>query len=379
MNLIFSTLKIRVAAIAVFLILISLTADQRTSALIAYPMFQKGMNYVTWSDHAFASPSSDQSIRSMAQIGVKCVSIVPTWYQDKYNSTVIERNERTPSDESLKHAIRKAREEGMFVMLKPHIDLTSDEDNSRSDIGFNSDDKWKKWFDNYTEFIVHYARIAQSEDVEFFCVGTELSFAATRTRMWKEHIIPEVRKVFKGQIMYAANWDEYANVEFWDALDYAGIDAYFPLADKGRPNYEELKQGWRKWIKDIEEWVAKVKKPVVFTECGYASVNTAAVKPWEENKQSKPNPELQADCYKALMEELWDKEWFFGVYWWNWNTYPGSGGTNSRDFTPQNKPAAECIRQWYKKNIKKSFIVEEEDVFPEAGRSNTTYSPSQKQ
>jgi len=364
MNRIYGALKIRIAAIAAFLILVSLAADQRTSAFIAYPMFQKGMNYVTWTDHGFASPSSDQSIRSMAQIGVKCVSIVPTWYQDKYNSTVIERNERTPSDESLRHAIRKAHEEGMFVMLKPHIDLTYDEENSRSDIGFSTDDKWDEWFDNYTKFIVHYAKLAQSEDVEFFCVGTELSFAATRTDSWKNKVIPKVRKVFKGSIMYAANWDEYINVEFWDALDYAGIDAYFPLTDKNMPNYTELKQGWKKWVDDINEWASRVKKPVVFTECGYASVNTAAVKPWEENRGSKPNPALQADCYKALMEELWDKHWFFGLYWWNWNTYEGSGGVDNKDFTPQNKPAIECIKQWYKKDIEKNFIITEADVYP---------------
>jgi len=252
-------------------------------------------------------------------------------------------------------------------MLKPHIDLISAEGNSRSDIGFYSDDKWKEWFNNYTKFIVHYAKIAQSENVAFFCVGTELSWAATRTQMWKEQVIPKVRKVFKGQIMYAANWDEYADVEFWDAIDYAGIDAYFPLANKGIPDYEELKQGWRRWIKDIEEWVAKVKKPVVFTECGYASVNTAAVKPWAENRASKPNPKLQADCYKALMEELWDKEWFFGAYWWNWNTYSGSGGIKNRGFTPQNKPAAECIEEWYKKNIEKDCMAKEEGVSQKAG------------
>ena len=373
MKAILGMFKFQIIVVAIFLALAFLTPDCGTAAWITYPMFHKGMNYVTWSDNGFASLASDQSIRSMAQIGVRCVAIVPTWYQKHHNSTKIEKNTRTPSDQSLRRAIRKAHEEGMFVMLKPHIDLISDEGNSRSDIGFYSDDdKWKEWFDNYTEFIVHYAKIAQSEGVEFFCVGTELSFAATMTRMWKEQVIPEVRKVFKGQIMYAANWDEYANVKFWDALDYAGIDAYFPLANKGIPDYEELKQGWRKWIKDIEEWVAKVKKPVVFTECGYASVNTAAVKPWEENRRSKPNPELQADCYKALMEEFWDKQWFFGVYWWNWNTYPGSGGINNRNFTPQNKPAAEYIKEWYKKNIEKNCIAKKEGVFPKAGRSNTT-------
>ncbi|MEI6863396.1 MAG: hypothetical protein WCK38_03250, partial [Candidatus Omnitrophota bacterium] len=155
---------------------------------------------------------------------------------------------------------------------------------------------------------------------------------------------------------------EYENVGFWDDLDYAGIDAYFPLADKGTPQYEELRQGWKKWVKDIGEWAAKVKKPVLFTECGYASVNTAAVKPWQENKASEPNQALQADCYKALLEELWNEPWFFGLYWWSWNTYAGSGGVSNKGFTPQNKPAAECIKEWYKKNVEKNFIVTEADL-----------------
>ena len=343
------------AVVVIFLVLVYLTLDSRIDASIIHPMFHKGMTYVTWSDSGFASSASDQSIRSMAQIGVKCIAIVPTWYQKHYYSIKIERTTRTPSDESIRRAIRKAHKEGMLVMLKPHIDLIADEDNSRSDIGQYSDDKWREWFDNYAHFIVHYAKIAQSEDAAFFCIGTELSFAATKTDMWKDEIIPKVRQVFKGKLMYAANWDQYKKVEFWDALDYAGIDAYFPLADEGIPRYEELKEGWRRWIKEIEEWVAEVKKPVVFTECGYASVNTAAVTPWAENRSSKPNPELQANCYKALMEELWNKDWFFGVYWWNWNTYSGSGGIDNRDFTPQNKPAIEHIKQWYRKNINKRW------------------------
>ncbi|MEI6863447.1 MAG: hypothetical protein WCK38_03505, partial [Candidatus Omnitrophota bacterium] len=242
-------LIIQTTVIAAFLILTSIGVDNSTSADLSYPMFQKGMSYVTWSSSGFASPASDASIRSMSEIGVKCVAIIPTWYQDKYNSTEIAANDRSPSDQSIRHAIRKAHSEGMFVMLKPHIDLTSDEDNSRSDIGFSSDDKWSEWFNNYTKFITHYAKIARDEDVEFFCVGTELTFAATKTDMWKNQIIPEVRKAYKGRIMYAANWDEYENVGFWDDLDYAGIDAYFPLADKGTPQYEEIRQGWRKWAK----------------------------------------------------------------------------------------------------------------------------------
>lgn len=364
MNRISRSLTIQIAVIAAFLILSSAAFDNKISASISYPMFQKGMSYVTWSQDGFQDRASDLSIKAMSEIGVKCVAIVPTWYQEKYDSTNIEMTERTPSDAGIRRAIRKAHEEGMLVMLKPHVDLNNDDENTRSDIGFHSEDKWQEWFDSYTEFIVHYARMAEDENVAFFCIGTELTFASTRTDMWKDKVIPEIRKVYKGYIMYAANWDAYEEVEFWDSLDYAGIDAYFPLAEKGTPQYDELKAGWRKWADDIGEWAAKIKKPVVFTECGYASVNTAAVKPWQENRASKPNPDLQADCYKALLEELWNEPWFFGVYWWNWNTYPGSGGLNNRDFTPQNKPAMDCLKEWYKKHIEKNFIVTEADLKP---------------
>lgn len=364
MKIISRILSIQVMTVAVFLILACLCIDNRTSASLSYPIFQKGMSYVTWSQDGFSDRASDLSIKAMSEIGVKCVAIVPTWYQKEYDSTKMEMTERTPSDAGIRRAIQKAHDEGMFVMLKPHVDLENDEESTRSDIGFHSDDKWKEWFDNYTRFIVHYAKMAESENVEFFCIGTELTFATTQTDMWKNKVIPEVRKVFKGYIIYAANWDAYTEVGFWDELDYVGIDAYFPLAEKGTPQYEELKAGWKKWAKDIGQWAAKVKKPVLFTECGYASVNTAAVRPWQENRASQPNPALQADCYKALLEELWNEPWFFGVYWWNWNTYSGSGGLNNRDFTPQNKPAAECLKEWYKKNIEKNFIVTEADLKP---------------
>ena len=103
MKVISGALKIQIIVVAIFLALASLTADlKNTAAMIAYPMFHKGMSYVTWSDNGFASPASDQSIRSMAQIGVKCVAIVPTWYQEHYNSTKMEKNDRTPSDQSLR-------------------------------------------------------------------------------------------------------------------------------------------------------------------------------------------------------------------------------------------------------------------------------------
>lgn len=310
--------------------------------------FQKGMCYVTWSRDAFMGTKSDESLLAMSKTGVNTVQIVPTWYQNDIDSLVIKRVEnRTPSDESIIHAIKKAHEYGMAVMLKPHIDLLKEEGNYRLDIGFTKEEDWQEWFCHYKKFILSYARMAEENKVEFFCVGTELSYAATKDEYWSEYIIPAVREVYSGKITYAANWDDYQNVKFWGSLDYAGIDAYFPLTNKENPEFEDIKTGWEKWLKEIRLWQADVQKPVVFTECGYCSADLAARKPWEEISARTPNLALQADCYRALMETFCGEPYFKGLYWWSWSTYAGSGGVNHSRFTPQNKPAMEYVKLWY--------------------------------
>lgn len=321
-------------------------------ANVTLPVFQKGMTYVTWSPEAFAGRKSDESLALMAKAGINYVSIVPTWYQREYNSTEIRPTGRSPSDSSVRHVIRKAHELGMAVMLKPHVDLETDSDSlTRSDIGFQSERMWQEWCDSYVDFIGHYARIAEENGVEIFCVGTELAFASLRTSMWRERIIPAVKKEYGGQLTYAANWDEYRQVGFWQDLDYAGIDAYFPLSDKSDPGPGEIRQGWQRWVSEIESWHREVDKPVIFTELGYCSAGFAPVRPWEEAMSGAPNHAVQAECYKAALETFWNKPWFYGVYWWNWNTYPGSGGEKNRGYTPQNKLALENVKMWYAKNV----------------------------
>ncbi|MBN1354253.1 MAG: hypothetical protein JW994_06265 [Candidatus Omnitrophica bacterium] len=321
-----------------------------------YPVFHKGMSYVTWNKESFASTFSDTSLLLMKKCGVESVAIIVTRYQDRFDSTEIRATDRTPSDSSVRHAIRKAHEYGMKVMLKPHIDLIIDEGCTRSDIGFCTSREWEKWFANYLAFITHYARMAGDEDVEFFCVGTELSFATQEEGFWRDSVIKDVRRLFKGQITYAANWDAYKNVKFWDLLDYVGIDAYFPVAKKSNATRDEILSGWKSWLAEIEAFQKTVDKPVIFTESGYCSAGTASNRPWENAlKRVTPNTLLQKECYEALVDTFWDKPWFFGVYWWAWNTYPESGGENDPSFTPQNKPAMEYLRETYCRPLGREF------------------------
>ncbi len=321
--------------------------------------FQKGMCYTSWTKDRYASPNSDASLKDMAKIGTKWVAILTTWYQQKCDTNTIFPTETTPSDSSIIHAIETAHALGMKVMIKPHLDIVDTSDGTwRGDIGCASEPDWKIWFENYRDFILHYAKIAEEHKVEMICIGTELTSVSTiKENMWKDIVIKPIREAYKGPLTYAANWnDEYTHIKFWDVLDYVGIDAYFPLVeDKANPTLEEIKKGWLlwSWVKEIEEFQKKVNKPIIFPEVGYCSADWTAKTPWEEIAAGRVNLELQANCYQALLETFWNKEWFYGVYWWRWGTDVRFGGPHNRGFSLQNKPAKDVVMKWYKKSTPK--------------------------
>ena len=341
---------IRYALSAILLISLVLVG----SAVLAeqkYPAFQKGVCYATWDKTRYSAPESDASIKSFAEAGAEWVAIVSTVYQDKAYTTKIFSTAKTPNDSSLVHAIQYAHSLGLKVMLKPHLDLQNVEGGGwRGEISYATEAEWEEWFRNYADIMLHYAEMAQANGVELFCIGTELtSVATTKEKLWREKIIAPIRGIYKGLLTYAANWnEEYRYIKFWDALDYVGIDAYFPLSDNDSPSLDEIKTGWAKWVQDLEEFQTKINKPVIFPEVGYCSADGAARTPWEELVTNKVNLQLQADCYEALFSVFWDKEWFYGTYWWRWGTDTRFGGPSNKTFTPQNKPAEDIIKKWYK-------------------------------
>jgi hypothetical protein len=314
--------------------------------------FHKGMGYCTWSAEGYLSAYSDESLAQVAEIGTNWTSILVTWYQTNCWSGDIHRTAKTPSDESIIHAIRQARQLGMKVMLKPHLDILDQSDGSwRGEIGCLREEEWEKWFAKYTEYVMHYVDIAKKENVEAFCVGTELSTTATvKGFMWKD-LIKKVRSRYDGILTYAAHWDRYQDIRFWDQLDYVGINAYFPLTQEMDPTYEQLLEGWKEWVSEMEAFQKEVQKPIIFPEIGCASADGAAIRPWEHVQRSEVNLRLQADYYKALVDIFWQKDWFYGLYWWYWGTNVKMGGEYNRGFLPQNKPAQEVIKESYSRPV----------------------------
>jgi len=316
-----------------------------------YPEFQKGMTYVSWWHNQYSSVESNQSLQELSETNTERISLLTTQYVDSLNQTDIHSiKDKTPTDNSLVDAINNSRDFGMEVMLKPHIDVGYNSKPWRGYITFSNEDDWKDWFDEYKGFIKHYAQFAEANDVNLFCIGTELK-GTTHRQEWNE-VIQVVRENYHGKITYAANWDNFENISWLGSLDYIGIDAYFPLTSSTNPTVSDLVTAWQPNLDKLETLHQKFQKPILLTEIGYKSKDGTNIQPWSLDTQE------QADCYQAAFESLWDKSWFSGMYWWAWDTHPDQGGLTDEDYTPHGKPAENILKVWYSKERKKSSVTD---------------------
>ncbi|WP_041259141.1 glycoside hydrolase family 113 [Fibrella aestuarina] len=238
--------------------------------------------------------------------------------------------------------IQMARAQGMKVMLKPHVWMMG---GSHLDLAFEQEADWLSFEADYRGYVLHNAHLADSLGVDLLCITTELDrFALSRPAFWTK-LIDDVRKVYKGKLTYAANWDRYPQLPFWNQLDYIGVDAYFPLSDATTPSEKAMVRGWKKPLAELEALSRKYQKPILFTEFGYRACNDAAARPWESETDCVPNPQAQANAYAALHEAVWGQPWFAGGFLWKWFMNDQHGHRERDSFSPQNKPAEAVLRR----------------------------------
>lgn len=246
-----------------------------------------------------------------------------------------------------KQYIEALHGQGIKVMLKPQIWVWHGE--YTGFIKMDNEAHWKQLEDGYTKFIMTFAEVAQETQCDILCIGTELEqFVAHRPQYWSE-LIKKIKTVYKGQLTYAANWDEFKRTPFWKDLDFIGIDAYFPVSAAKTPSVEACKKGWVPHKATIKELALKENRPVLFTEFGYRSVDYTGKEPWvsDRNLQSV-NLEGQTNATQALFEMFWDEPWFAGGFIWKWfHNHDKVGGVDNFMFTPQNKPVEQLLKSHY--------------------------------
>lgn len=218
--------------------------------------------------------------------------------------------------------IRWANDRGMTTFLKPHLAYWGSGFSWRGEITFTHEAQWQAFFRGYEAFIVHQAELAERSGADVLAVGTELHKTLHREADWRR-VVAAVRGVYSGKLTYAANWDEKGDVPFWDALDYVGVQFYYPLSTELPPSDEDLRAGWRQRLGELDAFSARHGKPILLAELGYAESEEAALRPWSDAQvgDSAAGAALKLRCMRIALEQIEADPMIAGVFLWKW--FPG--------------------------------------------------------
>lgn len=288
---------------------------------------------------AWATQEADHSLAELSRISANWVTIAFQALQDTAQSTEIDfRDPSLVSDEQVRSAIRKSKQMGLRVCLKPVVNCRNG--TWRGFISFFDQDvpaepTWGDWFSSYQNFLCHYAQIAQEEGVELFSVGCEMVMADKRADQWRE-TISKVREHFSGAITY--NCDKYQEdrLTWWDAVDVISASGYYP------------EHSWPAQLDRVENVVLRHKKPFIFLEAGCPARDTAPAKPNDWALPGKTDPAAQARFYKEMLTAF-DRDWMSGFMLWDWPAilYPLSQAHENADYCIYGKPAEQVVREKY--------------------------------
>ena len=289
-----------------------------------------------------------KTIDDAAADGADTVSLVVDARQENGESNMMYVDMRkTMTVPELSDIIGHAKSKGMRVILMPIVLLDDPTDDSEWRGTLKPTD-WGKWFDNYRDMIEHYARIAQSTNVDVLVVGSELvsSEAEDHLDEWVQ-TIKDVRNIYKGQLTYSSNWDRYWRVPFWKYLDFIGMNSYWTLGKDRNVTVDQINTEWAKIQEKMFKTVDTEHKPVILLEAGWCSLANAAKDPWDYTQdQLDADNELQKKLYEAFFQSWWGKPQMAGMI--VWEMHPG-GDSTGKGYTPQGKPAEDVMRQWFGK------------------------------
>ncbi len=268
-------------------------------------------------------PDMPATLDELAALGANWVTIHP--YARISQDGALRWSDRDA--DTVEATARLAHERGMKVMIKPHLAYWRTGFAWRGDIAFDNPEDEARFWRDYERWIIHHAELAETHGVDLLAVGTELKQLSNEGHeaVWRG-LIAKVRQRYAGPLTYAANWDEYEHVRFWDALDIVGIQAYFALGRglDGPPDYEGLPKAWARQMTTMRKVRNEHGKPVVFTELGYALSTAAALRPWEDDRvgDAEAANTTKLRCMAIALEAVEGEPAVAGAFLWKWFATP---------------------------------------------------------
>jgi hypothetical protein len=235
-------------------------------------------------------------------LNANSVALVYSVFQDGPNGSIVSSDSaKAPSDDALRLFIRAAHQRGMAVTLRPTLD----------EANLNSQNIWRgqitpsdvdEWFSTYGDLMVRYATLAQSEGVAAVSVGVEFESMEQYTAQWTT-LISRVRAVYSGEVTYSYNF-AVQNLGFADALDFIGVDAYYPLDVQDGATVDQITAAWQPAVSQLKDLEQKTGKPVALTEIGIRSQTNDFQEPWKGHDNQQADQQDQANYFRATCDVI---------------------------------------------------------------------------
>lgn len=303
----------------------------------------------------YRSEAGIKSQELLYQTGINWMCLAVGLTQETAHSTKIEFDfGRSSSDRDIMAAIERAHRNNIKVCLKPMVNCRDGV--WRAYINFADSDfaghdpYWDKWFASYGDFMKYYAELAEETGCEMLCIGCEMCGTERKETHWR-NLIAEIRQIYSGKLIYNTNHGHEDDVKWFDAVDYVGTSAYFPVAKTGGATVEEMQKEWLKVRDNMYKVYQKWQKKVVFIEIGCRSAKGCATMPWDfQHREFPHDEEEQANFFDSCLRVFADQEWFGGVFWWDWSTFiydDKETAEQDNGFNIHLKKAEKVLRKWY--------------------------------
>ena len=251
------------------------TLNERPPAPVPLPRFVTGANIRPVGDarRGYGTRKARQTLERLRKLGVNTIGVLLEGHMASTGASEV----RPPSRqevESIGAMLWDANALGFSTVLIPHIYL--DDGGPRGSIGSSDPTTQEAWWKSYQAFIDVAADTADRSGTTLLSMGVELK-ALSCTPDTRAHMLAlasRVRRNYHGLLTYNANWDEAADVAFWDALDVAGVNGYFPLVP-------EREMGAQRVAVRLTEISRIIKKDLLVLEVGYKSSPDSHIRPWE--------------------------------------------------------------------------------------------------
>jgi hypothetical protein len=337
----YHTFKASCSRIAFLLVILLLTACSDITDKCTYdPAFYKGFSvFFMPPRNTFNDSDFTEHVYRMKSDGVNSIYLSPSYFQKTEISDSIFRTSETLADSLLIRAILIAKNAGIRVSLKPHINCLNN--TPRSQINPSN---YIKWLESYKQCITRYYTLSETYNLHSFVAGTELDIVSERPEFFR--FLDSLRSMSSIPLLYACSYNHFFETKIWKHVDIMGVNTYYNLDNNTPPSEMVIRETWNFWLNKLDQQSVIHGVPVVITEAGFMSRSTSAVNPGDFSGKPVCNETVQKICYEALLSQACIFTSIKGIYFWQWELGE-KGRTDSCDYTPRNKPAEEIVKEYW--------------------------------